>query len=154
MTNPKVEPKKTVKVAPKTEAKTAKPEVKADKFKAVSDTIKTKLEVTVPPISLDTPTTPAEVKAISSGKLANAIAPPSMEGVKYTAGPMFTKYNPRKEHTIKAWEKVQDCINKNKGVANHTMLCDVLSEHFSRVGENHHDFIGYMVRRHSLQLVA
>ena len=92
-----------------------------------------------------------EVKELTKGKSANASCPPSMEKIMYGKGEAYTKYNPRVAHTIEAWEKVQKAMGA-VGMASHAVLCTALAEHFTKVKENHHDFIGYMVRRSSLRV--
>ena len=64
------------------------------------------------------------------------------------------KYAPRVDHTVAAWDKVQAALIKGKGTATYKQLCDTLEVHFNRPDENHHDFIGYMVRRGALAEVV
>ena len=125
----------------------------AVKSKLTTDEVK----VTVKPVVKDIIPPPVEVVAepakLTKGKSANASCPPTMEKILYGRGVMFDKYNPRKAHTIEAWEKVRKCMTV-KGVASHSELCDALCEHFTKTDENHHDFIGYMVRRSSLTIAS
>ncbi len=65
-----------------------------------------------------------------------------------------SKYSPRVTHTEAAWEKVQKCLMAKKNKASYKDLCDVLEHHFTKPDEDHHDFIGYMVRRGALTIVA
>ena len=72
----------------------------------------------------------------------------------YGKGEQYDKYAPRVIHTVEAWIKVQKCVDEHKGKASYKQLCDVLAVHFTKTSENHHDFIGYMVRRGSLVIIA
>tara|TARA_R110000765_G_scaffold186189_1_gene291834 strand:- start:320 stop:664 length:345 start_codon:yes stop_codon:yes gene_type:complete len=100
-----------------------------------------------------TPKVPAaaDVPTISAGKAENAVCPSSIAGVLYTNRNGFP-YNPRVSHTQEAWQKVQSTMGI-KGEATHKQLCSALALHFTRTGENHHDFIGYMVRRKAISVV-
>ena len=60
------------------------------------------------------------------------------------------KYSPRVEHNEVAWDKVQACLMKGKGKATHAELAKALEHHFSKVEEDHVNFISYMTRRGSL----
>jgi len=94
--------------------------------------------------------TTVEVKTLGVKALGHEIG--ETEGkVKYAlvAG---AKYNPRVSHTIEAWTKVQNCLG-TKG-ATYADLCKALAQHFTKADENHHDFIGYMVRRGTVKVVS
>ena len=79
-------------------------------------------------------------KAVPKPKTKDA-PPPATQ--RYALGEKA--YNPRVEHTAVAWEKVRGCLIANKD--SHAELCVALAEHATKEGENHHDFIGYLVRR-------
>ena len=82
-------------------------------------------------------------------KRVGAPIDPEKADVKYEIARLT--YRPRKDHTRVAWEKVVAAIQA--GLTSHEELCRALDVHFSRVDENHHDFIGYMVRRGNLREV-
>ena len=88
---------------------------------------------------------------ITAGKAEGAVCPHSVAAVLYTTKE-GSAYNPRVSHTQEAWSKVQDAMGV-KQQATHKQLCDALAAHFTRTGENHHDFIGYMVRRGAMSVV-
>ena len=92
----------------------------------------------------------AEV-VLTPGKLAGAEVPAGLAEKKYTIKD-GAPYNPRVSHTQEAWTKLQAAFGV-KGVATHKQLADALSVHFTRSKENHHDFIGYMVRRGAIHEV-
>jgi len=98
-----------------------------------------------------TKTETPEVPEISKGKAEGAACPASMAAIVYTTKG-GAPYNPRVSHTQEAWEKVQKAMGV-KQTATHKQLCDALASHFTRTGENHHDFIGYMVRRKAMSVV-
>ena len=93
----------------------------------------------------------AEV-VLTAGKLAGADVPAGLAGLKYTLEG-GAAYNPRVTHTQEAWAKLQKAFG-GKSIATHKQLADALSVHFTRTKENHHDFIGYMVRRGAIHKVA
>ena len=64
------------------------------------------------------------------------------------------KYSPRVEHNEVAWDKVNTVLIKGKGRATHAQLAKALEHHFSKVDEDHVNFISYMTRRGSLVEVA
>ena len=96
--------------------------------------------------------TEAEVVVLTAGRKAEADCPAGLAAIKYTTKG-GAPYNPRVTHTQEAWTKVQQCMGV-KQVATHKQLCDALATHFTRTDENHHDFIGYMVRRKAMSVVA
>ena len=93
----------------------------------------------------------ADEAVITAGKAEGAVCPHSVAAVLYTTKE-GSAYNPRVSHTQEAWSKVQDAMGVNQQ-ASHKQLCDALAAHFTRTGENHHDFIGYMVRRGAMSVV-
>lgn len=104
-----------------------------------------------PEVAAAPPEAPAKEVKESKKKLAGATPAPS--SAVYVMGE--AKYNPRVEHNAEAWSKVVAAITiKGKGKASHAELCEVLAAHFTKVTENHHDFIGYMTRRGSLKIQA
>ena len=98
------------------------------------------------------PVATTDVAALTVGKMENAICPPNMAAIKYTIRD-GAPYNPRVSHTQEAWTKMQKAFGTS-GTATHKDLCDALAVHFTRGGENHHDFIGYMVRRKAISIVV
>ena len=98
-----------------------------------------------------TPPTKKEKTEVSVRKAAGASCPASMADIKYTIKG-GAPYNPRVSHTQEAWEKLQKAMGV-KGIATHKQLCDALATHFTKTDENHHDFIGYMVRRKAISIV-
>ena len=104
------------------------------------------------PVAPVAPEATTDVAALTVGKVAGANCPPSMAAVKYTIRD-GAPYNPRVTHTQEAWVKLQKAFGTS-GVATHQELCDALAVHFTRTDENHHDFIGYMVRRKAISIVV
>ena len=90
-------------------------------------------------------------RVVTVRKAAGAECPASLAGIVYTLKG-GQNYNPRVHHTIEAWEKLKTAMG-SKGTATHKELADALSQHFTHAAENHHDFIGYMVRRHAIHIV-
>jgi hypothetical protein len=113
---------------------------------------------TTPPVKkAAAPTTPevvteAKVRVITAGRATDAACPAGLADKQYTIKG-GSNYNPRVTHTQEAWSKMQKVFGI-KGVATHKQLCDALASHFTHAGENHHDFIGYMVRRSAILEVA
>lgn len=88
---------------------------------------------------------PAAKKATPAKK--DAVVPAS--STVYVMG--TGKYSPRVEHNEVAWSNVRQAITvKGKGKATHAELCEALKDHQKKTGEHHHDFIGYMERRHAI----
>ena len=98
------------------------------------------------------PAPEAKVRVITAGKAEGFEISAAQAGVRYTIRD-GAPYNPRVSHTQEAWTKMQKAFGTS-GVATHGQLCDVLASHFTHAGENHHDFIGYMVRRKAIKIVA
>jgi hypothetical protein len=96
--------------------------------------------------------TEPKVRVITAGRATDAACPAGMADKLYTIKG-GSNYNPRVPHTQEAWSKMQKVFGV-KGVATHKQLCDALASHFTHAGENHHDFIGYMVRRSAILEVA
>ena len=100
---------------------------------------------------VETPVVDEAPVIITAGKAEGAMCPSSIAAVIYTIK-NGAPYNPRVPHTMEAWDKVKKAMGI-KGVSTHKQLCDALAAHFTRTGENHHDFIGYMVRRKAISVV-
>lgn len=92
-----------------------------------------------------------KVRVVTAKKAAGFEYAGGIADQKYTLNG-GTKYNPRVHHTVEAWEKLQKAMGA-KGEATHKELCDALSQHFKHTEENHHDFIGYMVRRKAINVI-
>lgn len=90
-------------------------------------------------------------RVVTVRKAAGAECPANLAGIVYTLKG-GQNYNPRVHHTIEAWEKMKAAMG-SKGQATHKELADALSVHFTHAAENHHDFIGYMVRRRAISIV-
>jgi hypothetical protein len=121
---------------------------------------------------------PAKVVKKSTKKAIGAV---TSVAKTYVIG--ATAYNPRVQHTAQAWNRVVAMLEaapskttnveweeadgdkrtvkkakvakvSPKGKATHAELCAALGQHSNKLDENHHDFIGYMVRRNALAEVA
>ena len=88
---------------------------------------------------------------VTAKRLAGAKCMASMADVVYSSKES-ANYNPRVSHTQEALEKINKCMGIKQS-ATHKELCDALATHFTKTDENHHDFIGYMVRRKVLHIV-
>ena len=93
----------------------------------------------------------AEIPTISVGRAANADCPAGKAGLKITSKGC-DKYAPRVVHTEEAWAKCQKALGHNQ-LTTYGDLCTALAVHFTRMEENHHDFIGYMVQHNKLKYV-
>lgn len=92
----------------------------------------------------------AKSKSVVAGSGEHNEAKPTEVAIVRTFKQGVKKYTPRVEHNEKAWEKVQTCLMKGKGTATHAELAKALEVHFSKVDEDHVNFISYMTRRGSL----
>lgn len=111
---------------------------KLDKAEAVAKAVEEK-EVAVP-----------KERVVTAKRAVNAPVVSNGDVVYSSAGGVA--YNPRVTHNAEAWDKVQAVLGTNQR-ATHTELCAVLVEHFKYSAENHYNFINYMVRRKSLNIV-
>ena len=89
---------------------------------------------------------------LTPGRKAGFEVADTFSGIMYTLSG-GAPYNPRVSHTKEAWAKMKKVFGTS-GMATHKQLADALSVHFTKVNENHHDFIGYMVRRKAILAVA